>query len=103
MSKPNKLQPTDPRCLPYRSASSCSDTTTANSCYGGYARLMTAVNTIRNQSQHPVFLLDAGDEFMGTLWDTTYKGQATARAQNLLQPDVMTIGNHEVSRLPGCL
>lgn len=58
---------------------------------------MTAVNRIRNSSANPVFLLDAGDEFMGTLWDTVYKGQATAVAQNLLRPDAMTLGNHEVS------
>lgn len=75
----------------------CVDNTTANSCYGGYSRLAQAVNNERNANRNPVFLFDAGDQFTGTLWDTLYKGRATAEVQNLLRPDAMTLGNHEVS------
>jgi 5'-nucleotidase len=30
-----------------------------------------------------------------TLWDSVYKGAATAKVQNLLAPDAMVLGNHE--------
>jgi 2',3'-cyclic-nucleotide 2'-phosphodiesterase (5'-nucleotidase family) len=41
------------------------NSTTANTCFGGFARMATAVGAFRNSSSLPVFLLDAGDEFMG--------------------------------------
>ncbi|KAJ9053016.1 hypothetical protein DSO57_1028365 [Entomophthora muscae] len=63
-------------------------------CYGGLARLKTAIDAER--MKHPKsLLLDAGDQFQGTLFFTYYRGNLTARAMNHLGYDAMTLGNHE--------
>ena len=38
----------------------------------------------------------AGDMFQGSLIDSEFKGVSTIEIMNLLAPDVVTIGNHEV-------
>ncbi|XP_052241530.1 5'-nucleotidase-like isoform X2 [Dreissena polymorpha] len=63
-------------------------------CYGGVARRLTKLNEIR-RSHRNVLLLDAGDQFMGTLWFFLYKGMAAAHFMNKLGYDVMALGNHE--------
>ena len=40
-------------------------------------------------------LLNAGDNFQGSLFYTTYKGAAEAEFLNLMKFDAMTVGNHE--------
>jgi len=71
-------------------------------CFGGVARRMTAVNQIR--AEHPdALLLDAGDEFMGTLFYTQYKGKATQEFMNTLGYNAMTLGNHEFDSGPAVL
>ena len=71
-------------------------------CFGGVARRMTAVKQIR--SEHPdALLLDAGDEFMGTLFYTQYKGKATQEFMNMLGYSAMTLGNHEFDSGPEVL
>ncbi|XP_067674620.1 snake venom 5'-nucleotidase-like [Haliotis asinina] len=63
-------------------------------CFGGTARLVTKVREQR--SLHPnTILLSAGDEYSGTLWFYKYRGAIVAKFMNLLQYDVMTVGNHE--------
>ncbi|XP_067675672.1 snake venom 5'-nucleotidase-like [Haliotis asinina] len=63
-------------------------------CFGGTARLVTKVREQR--ALHPnTILLSAGDEFSGTLWFYKYRGAVVARFMNLLQYDVMALGNHE--------
>jgi 5'-nucleotidase len=42
-----------------------------------------------------VLLLNAGDNFQGSLFFTTYKGAAEAEFLNLMKFDAVTIGNHE--------
>ncbi|XP_046574515.1 5'-nucleotidase-like isoform X1 [Haliotis rubra] len=62
--------------------------------FRGTARLVTKVREQR--ALHPnTILLSAGDEFSGTLWFYKYRGAVVARFMNLLQYDVMTLGNHE--------
>lgn len=39
---------------------------------GGYARIKAAIDASR--SQMPTIVLDAGDEFVGTLFSSQYKG-----------------------------
>src|SRR5690606_3162833 len=39
--------------------------------------------------------LNAGDNFQGSLFYTTYKGAAEAEFLNLMKPDAMVVGNHE--------
>ena len=60
----------------------------AGKCYGGIARRMTMLRHFRNTPDH-VILLDAGDQFQGTLWFFIHKGNAAAHFMNLLKYDVM--------------
>ncbi|MBX5147016.1 5'-nucleotidase C-terminal domain-containing protein [Rhizobium lentis] len=65
-------------------------------CFGGAARLKTAVDQRRQAlSGKNVLLLNAGDNFQGSLFYTTYKGAAEAEFLNLMKFDAMTVGNHE--------
>ena len=64
-------------------------------CYGGVARLATAVDRIRNKAQGHVLLLDAGDQCQGSPWYVAYKGSAAAHFMKRLDYDAMAIGNHE--------
>ncbi|XP_012940670.1 snake venom 5'-nucleotidase [Aplysia californica] len=77
-------------------SSPCSDKdASANKCFGGVARLSTVVKQKRAEYPYRTILLDAGDQFQGTLWFQVYKGLANARFMNLLQYDAMAVGNHE--------
>jgi 5'-nucleotidase/UDP-sugar diphosphatase len=65
-------------------------------CFGGAARLKTAIDQRRQAlSGQNVLLLNAGDNFQGSLFYTTYKGAAEAEVLNAMKFDVMTVGNHE--------
>jgi len=69
-----------------------------NECFGGAARLLTAINQTRDalKSQGKnVLLLNAGDNFQGSLFYTTYKGTVEAEVLNAMKFDAMTVGNHE--------
>jgi len=67
--------------------------TTAN-CIGGYARLSTLVNGIRDEVPN-VLLVDAGDQFQGTLYYNLFKSEIVAEMMNTLGYEAMTVGNHE--------
>lgn len=71
----------------------------AKKCFGGVARRQTAIKDIR-QTHRNVLLLDAGDQFQGTVWFNVYKGLATAFFMNRLGYDAMTLGNHEFDMGP---
>ncbi|MBX4991288.1 5'-nucleotidase [Rhizobium binae] len=65
-------------------------------CFGGAARLKTAIDQRRQAlSGKNVLLLNAGDNFQGSLFYTTYKGAAEAEFLNMMKFDAMTVGNHE--------
>ncbi|KAK5852556.1 hypothetical protein PBY51_006409 [Eleginops maclovinus] len=70
----------------------CSSDSTA--CFAGVARRATAVKRIRS-SEPNVLLLDAGDQFQGTVWFNHYRGAEAAHFMNKLQYDSMAFGNHE--------
>ncbi|MFQ6371391.1 bifunctional metallophosphatase/5'-nucleotidase [Shewanella sp. YIC-542] len=66
---------------------------------GGYSRIAAQVNRLREQArqqQREMLFLHAGDSFHGTLYYSEFKGRANARLLQLLQPDAMTIGNHDI-------
>ncbi|NXG36392.1 5NTD nucleotidase, partial [Dromaius novaehollandiae] len=42
-----------------------------------------------------VLLLDAGDQYQGTVWFSRFKGREAAHFMNLLRYDAMALGNHE--------
>ena len=65
-------------------------------CFGGVARLKTAIDTQRQAlAGKNVLLLNAGDNFQGSLFYSTYKGAVEAEFLNLMKFDAMTVGNHE--------
>ncbi|XP_005073717.1 5'-nucleotidase [Mesocricetus auratus] len=66
----------------------------ASQCVGGVARLYTKVQQIRREEPN-VLLLDAGDQYQGTIWFTVYKGIEVAHFMNILRYDAMALGNHE--------
>ncbi len=67
-----------------------------NECFGGIARMKTAIDTRRNElSGGNVLVLDAGDQFQGSLFYTTYKSAPIAEFMNGIGFDAMAIGNHE--------
>lgn len=63
-------------------------------CVAGVARRATAVRRVR-ESEENVLLLDAGDQFQGTVWFNYYKGAEAAHYMNELRYDAMALGNHE--------
>ncbi len=67
-------------------------------CFGGVARLKTAIDTERKKSQDAgenVVLFSAGDNFQGSLFYTQYKSQIVAGFMNDMGFDVVATGNHE--------
>lgn len=52
-------------------------------CFGGVARRATMINKIKSERSN-VLLLDAGDQFQGTLWFYVYKGLACSAFMNRL-------------------
>ncbi len=85
----------------YDSGCSAEDNT-AGECFGGSARLVTAVADARARSNNSI-LVDGGDQFQGTLFYTYYKGMLAAEMMNKLGYDAMTVGNHEFDDGPEVL
>lgn len=77
--------------------STCSaEDETEGKCFGGAARLVTAVNEARqSRAGSNVIFLNAGDNFQGSLFYTQYKGAVEAEFLNLMKTDAMAVGNHE--------
>ncbi|UYV36614.1 5'-nucleotidase C-terminal domain-containing protein [Rhodobacteraceae bacterium D3-12] len=65
-------------------------------CFGGVARLKTLLDAKRAElSDQNVIVLDAGDQFQGSLMYTTYKGAVEAEFMQAIGFDAMAVGNHE--------
>ena len=81
-----------------------SDNEAEGKCFGGVGRLKTAIDMKRAElAGENVVLLDAGDQFQGSLIYTTYKGQAAAEFMNAMDFDAMAVGNHEFDDGPEAL
>ncbi len=74
----------------------------AGECFGGTARLITAVAEARARAANSI-LVDGGDQFQGSLFYTYYKGAMSAEFMNALGYDAMTVGNHEFDDGPEVL
>lgn len=85
----------------YDSGCSAEDNTEGK-CFGGYARMVTAVADARKRNPDAL-LVDGGDQFQGSLFYTYYKGAVAAEIMNNLQYDGMTVGNHEFDDGPDVL
>ncbi|MEP1767590.1 MAG: 5'-nucleotidase C-terminal domain-containing protein [Sulfitobacter sp.] len=65
-------------------------------CFGGYARVITKINELRKElAGENVIVLDAGDQYQGSLMYTTYKGEVEAEFAEIVGFDAMAVGNHE--------
>lgn len=80
-----------------KSDSTCSPEDAAkNECFGGIARVKAAIDARRAElTGKNVLTLDAGDQFQGSLFYTTYKSAPIAEFMNAIGFDAMAIGNHE--------
>ncbi len=85
----------------YDSPCSAEDNTEGK-CFGGTARLVTAIEAARARSNNSI-LVSGGDQFQGTLFYTYYKGALAAEMMNKLGYDAMTVGNHEFDDGPEVL
>ncbi len=75
-------------------------------CFGGVARIKTKIDERRSALEGEgknVLVVDAGDQFQGSLFYTTYKGSAAAEFMNAIGFDVMAVGNHEFDDGPAAL
>ena len=65
-------------------------------CFGGYARVKTMIDQLRAElADENVIVLDAGDQYQGSLMYTTYKGDVEAEMAEIVGFDAMAVGNHE--------
>ncbi|ORZ37346.1 Metallo-dependent phosphatase-like protein, partial [Catenaria anguillulae PL171] len=86
-----------------RSGIDCTAADIANkTCYGGIARIKTITDKIR-ATEPNVYMLDAGDQFQGTMFYSYYKGNITAEFMNAFGYDAFSIGNHEFDDGPAHL
>ena len=72
-------------------------------CFGGSARLATAIRAQRAAAEgdgRAVLLLDAGDQFQGSLFFTAHRGMAELAVMHELGTDAMAVGNHEFDMGP---
>jgi 5'-nucleotidase len=68
----------------------------ANECFGGIARIKSAIAGKRQQlAGANLLVLDAGDQFQGSLYYSTFKSGPVAEFMNGIGFDAMAIGNHE--------
>ncbi|MGF1767483.1 bifunctional metallophosphatase/5'-nucleotidase [Enterovibrio makurazakiensis] len=66
---------------------------------GGFARISSVVKAFKEEAKLTTdgfLFLHAGDCFQGTLYYSLFKGEANATMLNLLRPDAMALGNHEL-------
>ena len=67
----------------------------ATACFGGYARMKTAVDQLRSRVTGDKLVLHAGDAMSGTLWDFVYtrnNKQVQPQFINSLGIDAFTLG-----------
>ena len=62
---------------------------------GGLSRLSGYVTKTRSERENVIYAI-AGDMFRGSIIDSEFQGLSTIDLMNNLNPDVATIGNHEV-------
>ena len=66
----------------------------AGECFGGVARIATAINGLRDEltaAGENVLVLDAGDQYQGSLFFTTYDGAAAGEFMEAIGFDAMAL------------
>ncbi len=86
-----------------RNGARCSeDDADAGLCIAGAPRLATVVEEFRAKTDR-LLVLDAGDQFQGTLFFTLFQGEVLNTTMNHIGYDAMALGNHEFDSGPGVL
>ena len=62
---------------------------------GGISMLSGYINKVRHEEENVLYTI-SGDMFRGSIIDSEYKGMSTIEIMNMLTPDVVTLGKHEV-------
>ena len=62
---------------------------------GGVSMLSGYVGKVRREERNAIYCI-AGDMFRGSVIDSEFRGISTIEIMNMLAPDVVTIGNHEI-------
>ncbi len=79
----------------YNSTCGAEELAEAGKCFGGIARLKTAIDVAKEKTEGDALVLSAGDTFQGSLFYTFYKGKSSAEFMEALSLDAFTLGNHE--------
>ncbi len=75
-------------------------------CFGGSPHLATALAQARAAAaadRRAVMLLDAGDQFQGSLFYTAWHGEVELAVMHALGTEAMAVGNHEFDNGPATL
>lgn len=62
---------------------------------GGVSMLSGYVSKVRREEKNTIYCI-AGDMFRGSVIDSEFRGISTIEIMNMLSPDVVTVGNHEI-------
>ena len=62
---------------------------------GGVSMLSGYINKVREEEENSIYCI-AGDMFRGSVIDSEFRGISTIEIMNMLSPDVVTVGNHEI-------
>ena len=62
---------------------------------GGVSMLSGYINKVRSEEKNVLYAI-AGDMFRGSIIDTEFHGISTIQIMNMLAPDIVTLGNHEI-------
>lgn len=62
---------------------------------GGISRLSGYISKVKKEEKNVLFTI-SGDMFRGSIIDSEYKGISTVELINLIHPDAVTLGNHEI-------
>ena len=62
---------------------------------GGVSLLSGYINKVRQEEKNVIYAI-AGDMFCGSVIDSEFHGISTIQIMNMLGPDIVTLGNHEV-------
>lgn len=72
----------------------CDNEGTNNDCIGGIARMKTVIDLLLRKRSNAI-VLNAGDNFHGTIWYNLLRHNVTSYFLNLLPIDANVPGNHE--------
>ncbi len=69
----------------------------------GYARMKTAVDRFKNRDGENTLFIHCGDMFPGSLFYNIYHGRSDIWAFNMMDLDILILGNHEFDAGPDSL